>query len=85
MNTRTRQTLASILAAAAVTFGAPLLTSAQEAGAQHQAQIRAMRELDARGLADAKRCRLTLAGLGMGAQLDQARSERRDDAMLKAA
>lgn len=46
---------------------------------------RAMRELDACGLADAKRCRLTLAGLGMGAQLDQARSERRDDAMLKAA
>ena len=42
MNIRTRQTLASILAAAAVTFGAPLLTSAQEAGAQHQAQIRAM-------------------------------------------
>lgn len=29
--TRIRQTLASILAAAAVTFGAPLLTSAQEA------------------------------------------------------
>lgn len=46
---------------------------------------RAMRELDARGLADAKRCRLTLTGLGMGAQLDQERSERRDDAMLKAA
>ena len=31
MNTRIRQTLASILAAAAVTFGAPLLSSAQEA------------------------------------------------------
>lgn len=31
MNTRIRQTLASILAAAAVTFGAPLLTFAQEA------------------------------------------------------
>lgn len=46
---------------------------------------RAMRELDARGLADAKRCRLTLTGLGMAAQLDQERSERREDAMLKAA
>jgi len=46
---------------------------------------RAMRELDTRGLADAKRCRLTLTGLGVGAQLDQERSERRDDAMLKAA
>ena len=46
---------------------------------------RALRELDARGLADAKRCRLTLAGLGMAAQLDQERSERREGAMLKAA
>ena len=43
MNTRIRQTLASLLAATAMTFGAPLLTSAQEAPAHPRAERRGVR------------------------------------------
>lgn len=37
---------------------------------------RGLAELERRGLADASRCRLTMAGLALAAQLDHAREER---------